>query len=67
MRTMTLCPGCHSIRKAGTTCPLCICPVPEASVVLVTAAASGGTTKKIIPASKAEAISRLQNRDVFCD
>ena len=92
MRTMTLCPGCHSIRKAGTTCPLCTCPVPEASVTttttittnndstkkifvpswcpyvtLITAAASGGTTKKIVPASNAEAIARLQNRDVFCD
>jgi hypothetical protein len=29
---VVLCPNCRSIRKAGTVCPICKCPVPDPRV-----------------------------------
>lgn len=69
MRHMVLCPGCHSIRKAGTTCELCTCPVPaveEEMVAVRTGAAHGGTSIKLIKTSRINTLQRVQDKDIFC-
>jgi hypothetical protein len=66
---MVLCPQCRTIQKAGTTCGICTCIIPERNASPLarshTLTNSGGVKVEGMPLHKAKAIKRLADRDVF--
>jgi len=65
---IVLCPECHSMQRAGTTCGICGFPIPErkASALAESRTFVGtGTQCKPMRASRVEAIIRLRQRGLI--